>query len=142
MDQFTVPCKVLTVASSSTYRFIMRRVRWSDIPISFKNFPWFVVINTVKGFHVVIETKVNIFLEFTCFLCDPTDVGNFISDSSAFSKPSLYILKSRDITLSTKVRLVKTMVFPVVMYECESWTIKKVNTEELMLLNCGVGEDS
>ena len=49
------------------------------------------------------------------------------------------ILKSRDITLSTKVRLVKTMVFPVVMYECESWTIKKVNTEELMLLNCDVG---
>ena len=49
------------------------------------------------------------------------------------------ILKSRDITLSTKVHLVKTMVFPVVMYECESWTIKKVNTEELMLLNCDVG---
>ena len=50
------------------------------------------------------------------------------------------ILKSRDITLSTKVHLVKAMVFPVVMYECESWTIMKV--EELMLLNCGVGEDS
>ena len=49
-------------------------------------------------------------------------------------------LKSRDITLSTKVRLVKAMIFPVVMYGCESWTIK--NTEELMLLNCGVGEDS
>ena len=48
------------------------------------------------------------------------------------------ILKSRDITLPTKVRLVKAMVFPVVMYGCESWTIKK----ELMLLNCGVGEDS
>ena len=52
------------------------------------------------------------------------------------------ILKSRDITLSTKVRLVKAMVFPVVMYECESWTLKKLSTEELMLLNCGVGEDS
>ena len=49
------------------------------------------------------------------------------------------IFKSRDITLPTKVHLVKTMVFPVVMYECESWTIKKVNTEELMLLNCDVG---
>ena len=49
------------------------------------------------------------------------------------------ILKSRDITLSTKVRLVKAMVFSVVMYGCESWTIKK--TEELMLLSCGVGED-
>ena len=52
------------------------------------------------------------------------------------------ILKSRDITLPTKVRLVKAMVFPVVMYGCESWTIKKTESEELMLLNCGVGEDS
>ena len=52
------------------------------------------------------------------------------------------ILKSRDITLSTKACLVKAMVFPVVMYGCENWTIKKLNAEELMLLNCGVGEDS
>ena len=54
------------------------------------------------------------------------------------------ILKSRDITLSTKVPLVKAMVFPVVMYGCESWTIKKADhcADELMLLNCGVKEDS
>ena len=52
------------------------------------------------------------------------------------------ILKSRDITSSTKVRLVKAMVFPVVMYGCESWTIRKLSAEELVLLNCGVGEDS
>ena len=52
------------------------------------------------------------------------------------------IFKSRDITLSTEVRLVKAMVFPVVMYGCESWTVKKVSAKELMLLNCGVGEDS
>ena len=52
------------------------------------------------------------------------------------------ILKSRDITLPTEVRLVKIMVFPVVMYECESWTVKKADTKELMLLNRGVGEDS
>ena len=52
------------------------------------------------------------------------------------------ILKTRDITLSTKIHLVKAMVFPVVMYKCESWTIKKLSAEELMLLNCGVGEDS
>ena len=52
------------------------------------------------------------------------------------------ILKSRDITLPTKVLLVKAIVFPVVMYGCESWTIKKLSTKELMLLNCGVGEDS
>ena len=50
------------------------------------------------------------------------------------------ILKSSDISLPTKVCLFKAMVFPVVMYGCESWTIK--STEELMLLNCGVGEDS
>ena len=52
------------------------------------------------------------------------------------------ILKSRDITLATKVRLVKAMVFPVVMYGCERWTVKKAETKELMLLNCAVGEDS
>ena len=52
------------------------------------------------------------------------------------------ILERRDITLPTKVCLVKAMVFPVFMYGCESWTVKKLNTEELMLLNCGVGEDS
>ena len=53
------------------------------------------------------------------------------------------ILKSRDVTLPTKVYLVKAMVFPVVTYGCESWTIKKnLSTEELILLNCGVGEDS
>ena len=52
------------------------------------------------------------------------------------------ILKSRDITLPMKVHIVKAMVFPVVMYGCEIWTIKKLSTEELMLLNCGVGEDS
>ena len=52
------------------------------------------------------------------------------------------ILKSRDITLLTKVRIVKAMVFPVVMYGCESWTVKRLSTKELMLLNCGVGEDS
>ena len=53
------------------------------------------------------------------------------------------ILKSRDITLPTKVRLVKAMVFPVVVYGCDTWTIKrKLSAEELMLLNCGVREDS
>ena len=52
------------------------------------------------------------------------------------------ILKTRDITLATKVHLVKAMVFPVVMYRCESWTIKKLSAKELTLLSCGVGEDS
>ena len=53
------------------------------------------------------------------------------------------ILKSRDITLPTKIHLVKAMVFPVVVYGCESWTVKKkLSAEELMLLICGTGEDS
>ena len=52
------------------------------------------------------------------------------------------ILKSRDISLPTKVLLVKAMVFPVVMYGCESWTIKKAECRRMLLLNCGVGEDS
>ena len=52
------------------------------------------------------------------------------------------VLKSRDITLPTKVCIVKAMVFPVVMYGCESWTIKKVERQRLMPLNCGVGEDT
>ena len=52
------------------------------------------------------------------------------------------ILKSRDINLPAKVCLVKAMVFPVVMYGSESWTIKKAEHQELMLLSCGVGKDS
>ena len=52
------------------------------------------------------------------------------------------ILQSRDNTLSTKFRLVKAMVFPVVMYRCQSWTIKKTERRRIVLLNCGVGEDS
>ena len=51
------------------------------------------------------------------------------------------VLKSRDITLPTKICLVKAMVFPVVMYGCESWTIKKAECQELMLSNCGAGKD-
>ena len=58
------------------------------------------------------------------------------------SDQSRQLLKSREITLPTKVHPVKAMVFPVVMYRCESWTINKDEHEELMLLDCGVGEDS
>ena len=59
----------------------------------FKNFPQFVVIHTVKGFSVVNKAEVDVFLEFSCFFYDPTDVGNLISGSSAFSKFSLHIWK-------------------------------------------------
>ena len=57
----------------------------------FKNFPQFVVIHTVKGFSIVNEAEVDVFLEFSCFFYDPADVGDLISGSSAFSKPSLNI---------------------------------------------------
>ena len=70
----------------------MKQIKWSGIPIS-KNFLQFVVIHIVKGFPLVNETEVDVFLEFLCFLYDPADVGNLISRSSAFSKPSLYVWK-------------------------------------------------
>ena len=59
----------------------------------FKYFLQFVVIHTVKGFGIVIEAEVDVFVEFPCFFYDPMDVGNLISGSSAFSKSSLYILE-------------------------------------------------
>ena len=52
------------------------------------------------------------------------------------------VLKSRDFTLPTEVHIVKAIVFPVVMYGCEIWTIKKAEHKRMMLLNCGVGENS
>ena len=60
----------------------------------FKNFPQFIVIHTVKGFSVVNEAEVDVFLEFCCFFCDPADVGNLVSSSSTFSAYSLNIWKS------------------------------------------------
>ena len=59
----------------------------------FKNFPEFVVVHTIKDFGTVSKGEVDIFLELSCFLDDPADVGNLISDSYAFSKSSLYIWK-------------------------------------------------
>ena len=59
----------------------------------FKDFPQFVVIHRVKGFGIVNKAEVDVFLEFSCFFYDPTDVGNLISNSCAFSKSSLNILK-------------------------------------------------
>ena len=85
-----VPCLVLTVASWLPHRFLRRQVRWSGIPISFRIFHslWW---STVKGFDVVSKAEVDVFLEFSCFLYDPTDIRNLISCSSAFSKSSLNI---------------------------------------------------
>ena len=59
------------------------------------------------------------------------------------TQPYIYsVLQNRDITLPTKVHLIKAMVFPVVMYGCESWTIEKAEHQRIDVLNCGVGEDS
>ena len=93
---------------------------WYSHP--FKKFGQFVVIHTVKGFSVVNEAEVNIFLEFSCFFYGPTDVGNLISGSSAFSKTSLNIWNF--------------MVYVLLKLK------RKLSTEELMHLKCGVGEDS
>ena len=89
-NQSVVPCLVLTVASWCAYRFLRKLVRWSGIPISWRIYQ-FVVICTVKAFGIV--NKPEVFLEFSCFFCDPADVGNLISGSSAFSKTSLDIWK-------------------------------------------------
>ena len=77
LNQSIVPCLVLAVYWRE-YRFLRRQVRWSSIPISWRIFQ-FVAIYTVKGFSIVNETEVDVFLEFTCFFYDPTDVGNLIS---------------------------------------------------------------
>ena len=67
----------------------------------FKNFPQFVVIHTVKGFTVVTEAEVDVFLEFPCFFYDPENVGKLISGSSAFSKSSLYLEVLGSCTIET-----------------------------------------
>ena len=83
-NQSVVLHLVLIVASWPAYMFLRRQVRWSGIPISLWIFQ-FVVIHTVKGFSVVNEAEIDVFLESSCFFYDLTDVGNLISCSSAFS---------------------------------------------------------
>ena len=87
-----VPCPVLTVVSWPAYRFLRRQVKWSDIPISLRIFQ-FAVIHTVKHFGIVNKAEVDVFLELSCFFNDLLDIGNSISNSSAFSKSSLNIWK-------------------------------------------------
>ena len=62
-----------------------------------KNFPQFVVIHTVRSFGIVNEAEIDIFLAFSCFFFDPTDIGNLISSSSAFSKSTLKVLSSHTV---------------------------------------------
>ena len=95
-NQSVVPCPVLTVTSWPAYRSrpacqdAGQVVRYSYL---LKNFPQFIVIHTVKGFGIVSKAEVDVFLELSCFFDDPTDIGNFVSSSCAFSKSSLNIWK-------------------------------------------------
>ena len=82
----------------------------------FKNVPQFIVIHTVKGFGVVNKAEVDVFLEFSCFFYDPADVGNLISDSSAFSKSSLNIWK-----FSVRVQLKSGLVEVLSSHTIEVW---------------------
>ena len=92
-NQSIVPCPVLTITSWPAYRFLKKQVKWSSIPISFRIFHVFFVIHTVKGFGIVSKAEVDVFLEDSCYFDDPTDIGNLISCSSAFSKSSLNFWK-------------------------------------------------
>ena len=86
-NQSIVPCPAPTDASWPAYRFLRRQVRWSGTPISWRIFQ-FVVIHTVKGFGIVNEAEVDVFLALSYFSDDPTDIGNLISGSSLFPKSS------------------------------------------------------
>ena len=114
LNQLVFPCPVQTVASWPAFRVLRRQVRWSGIPISLIIFQ-FVVIHTVKGFSVVNEVEVDIFLEFSCFLYDPVNVGNLISLSSAFSKFSLYIW----ISWFTYCWSLAWRIFSIILLPCE-----------------------
>ena len=89
-NQSIVLCSILTVASRPACRFLRRQVRWPGVPISWI-FHTVYVIHTVTGFRIISEAEVDGFLGCPCFLYDPTDVGNLISGSSAFSKSSFYV---------------------------------------------------
>ena len=91
--QSVVPCPVPTVASWPAYTFLKRQVQVVWYSLLFQNFPQFIVIHTVRGFGIVNKAEIDVFLELSCFFDDPSDVGNLISCSSAFSKTSLNIWK-------------------------------------------------
>ena len=91
LKQLVAPYRVITVASWPAYRFLKRQVRWPGIPIYLRVFHSLFMIHRVKGFNIVIETEVDVFLEFPSYLYDPADTGNWISGSFAFSKPNLNI---------------------------------------------------
>ena len=92
-NQSVVPCPVLTVASSLAYRFLRRQVRLFGIPISLRIFHSLLWFTQSKGFGLVNKAEVDVFLELSCFFCDPADVSNLISGSFPFFKTRLNIWK-------------------------------------------------
>ena len=93
LNQSVAPYKVLVVASWPTYRFLLRKVRWPNIPISLSSFHSYCDPHNQRFLHNQWSRNRCFFLEFRCFLYDTMDVDNLNSDSSSFSKPSLYIWK-------------------------------------------------
>ena len=88
-----------------------------------QNFPQFLVIHTVKGFSIVNEAEVDVFLKFSCFSYDPTDVGNLISGSSAFSKSSLNIWKFSVHVLLKYCHVLTWRILSITLLACEMSTI-------------------
>ena len=101
----------------------------------------------ITSWQIDVETmeRVTVFIFVGCKITADGDCSHEIKRHLFPGRKAMTlldsVLKSRDITLPTKVCLAKAMVFHVVMYGCESWTIRKLNIKELMLLNSGVGED-
>ena len=93
LNQSVVPCLVLNCCFLTHMQVSQRTGKVVWYSHLFKNFPQFIVIHIVKGFSVVNEAEVDVFLEFSCFLKDATNVGNLISGSPAISKSNLYIWK-------------------------------------------------
>ena len=133
-NQSVVPCPLITVASWPAYRFLKRQVRWSGNPISFRIFQ-FIVIHIVKGFRVVNKAEVDFFLERSCFFYDPVDVSNLISDSSDFSKSSLYILKS----WFTYCWSLAWRILSITLLACEMHAIVRQSEHSLALSFFGTG---
>ena len=93
-NQSFVPCPFLTVVSWPAFSFLKRQATWSGIPISLRIWQ-FIVIHTVKGFSIVSEAEVDVFLEFSCFPYDPADVGNLISVPLPFLNPACTSVSSQ-----------------------------------------------
>ena len=127
-----VPCPVLTIASWPAYRFLRRQVRWSGILISL--IFQIVVIHTVKGFRVVSEAEVDVFLEFPCFFYDPKDVDNLISGSCDF----LYAYWTSGTSQFTYFWSLAWRILSIILLACEMSAIVQSFEQALQLPFFGI----